>query len=187
MRSKCRLPLGELSLALFSPLTEPQCPAKACGGTGVPLLFPPSPALCVPRCQPSLCCTVSCPSAPRSRCWPVLPSLEVFPCARVVPWELRVFCWEPGRPTVTPGLCRDGAKRFPWLYFPTERLQEESCILPDLVLDEAIILISSKAGKCYCCAPWLVGKLRHSAGAREGPAEFKVLTVTQRLFLHPGP
>lgn len=31
-------------------------------------------------------------------------------------------------------------------------------------------------------SPWLVGKLRHSAGTREGPAEFGVLTVTQRLF-----
>lgn len=49
-----------------------------------------------------------------------------------------------------------------------EHLEEGSYILPDLVLDKVIILISSQARKCYCSPPWLVGKLRHSAGTREG-------------------
>lgn len=73
-----------------------------------------------------------------------------------------------------------------WLYFPTEHLQEENYILRDLVLNKAIFLISLQAGKSYCSPPWLVGKLRRSAGSREGPAEFRVLTVTQRLCLHLG-
>lgn len=172
-------------LALFSPPTKPRCPAKSLCEVWCPAAAPHSSCpVCPGRCQPLLCCTAGCASAPRSRCTAVLPFLAVFRCAQVVPWELWMFCWEPERPTVTPGPLRPSI--FAWLYFPAEHLQEESCILPDLVLDEAIILISSQAGKCYCCPPCLVGKLRHSAGTREGPSEFRVLSVTQRLFLHPG-
>lgn len=84
---------------------------------------------------------------------PVLPFLEVFHCARVVPWEFRSLlseaCETPGSPGAAEG--RDqGFSRFLWLYFPTERLQEKRYILPDPVLDGAIFLISPQAGQCYC-------------------------------------
>lgn len=120
MRSKCRLPLGEPpSLCSQRPQSPSALQKLVVGGTGVPVLL--SRSLSLSRVSPEVSALAVLHGelcfAPRSRCPPVVPFSEVFRCAQVVPWDFRMFCWEPGRPTVTPGLRGEGAKHFPLALF----------------------------------------------------------------------
>lgn len=161
MRSKCHSPLGDPPSLCSRRPQSPSAPQKLVG-IGVPA---------------AAAARFPCPVCPQVVLLPrglVAPRFSRFSRCFLVPWELRTFFWEThGIPRSVQGRGQ-AFSRFFWLYFPTEHMQEESSILPALVLDKAVFQISSQAGKCSCFPPWLVGKLRHSAGTREGPAEFTV-------------
>lgn len=182
------LPLGEPP-SLCSHCPQSPSALQKLVETGVLLLLPTSPALCVPRGVSPYCAARQVMLLP---CSLVAPQFSPFRGISLCSgWALGIEdvllgAWEThGNPRSVQGRGR-AFSHLLWLYFPTEHLQEENYILRDLVLNKAIFLISLQARKSYCSPPWLVGKLRRSAGSREGPAEFRVLTVTQRLCLHLG-
>lgn len=173
-RSKCGFAPRGAPLALFSLPTKPQCPAKACGDW-CPAAAPHFPCPVRPkRCQPLLLLHGKLCFSPAVSLHPSSPLFRrISLCSG---WALGIEdvllgAWEThGNPRSVQGWGR-AFSHLLWLYFPTEHLQEENYILRDLVLNKAIFLISLQAGKSYCSPPWLVGKLRRSAGSREGPAE----------------